>query len=51
LRASCSTKINGIRGCSRTAGCAPPCRSRTYIAFDELPDENWAIAGKLLDED
>ena len=23
----------------------------TYIAFDELPDENWAIAGKLLDED
>ncbi len=34
------------------AGCAPPCRGRyTYIAFDELPDENWAIAGKLLDED
>jgi 4-oxalocrotonate tautomerase len=24
--------------------------SYTYIAFDELPDENWAIAGKLLDE-
>jgi 4-oxalocrotonate tautomerase len=23
----------------------------TYIAFDELADENWAIAGKLLDED
>lgn len=23
----------------------------TYIAFDELPDQNWAIAGKLLDED
>ena len=23
----------------------------TYIAFEELPDENWAIAGKLLDED
>ena len=23
----------------------------TYIAFDELPDENWAIAGKLLDEE
>jgi len=22
----------------------------TYIAFDELPDENWAIAGQLLDE-
>lgn len=25
-------------------------KSYTYIAFDELPDENWAIAGKLLDE-
>ncbi len=24
--------------------------SYTYIAFDELPDESWAIAGKLLDE-
>ena len=24
--------------------------SYTYIAFDELADENWAIAGKLLDE-
>ena len=24
--------------------------SYTYIAFDELKDENWAIAGKLLDE-
>ena len=23
----------------------------TYIAFDELPDANWAIAGKLLDEE
>jgi 4-oxalocrotonate tautomerase len=23
----------------------------TYIAFDELPDENWAIAGQLLDEE
>ena len=22
----------------------------TYIAFDELADENWAVAGKLLDE-
>ena len=22
-----------------------------YIAFDELPDEDWAIAGKLLDEE
>ena len=26
-------------------------KSYTYIAFDELPDENWAIAGKLLDSD
>ncbi|HUO45174.1 MAG TPA: 4-oxalocrotonate tautomerase family protein [Burkholderiales bacterium] len=26
-------------------------RSYTYIAFDELPDEKWAIAGKLLDAD
>ena len=25
--------------------------SYTYIAFDELPEQNWAIAGKLLDED
>lgn len=34
------------------AGCAPPCRNRyTYIAFDELPDENWIIEGKLLDEE
>lgn len=24
--------------------------SYTYIAFDELKEENWAIAGKLLDE-
>jgi len=24
-------------------------RSYTYITFDEVPDENWAIAGKLLD--
>lgn len=23
----------------------------TYISFEELPDENWAIAGQLLDED
>lgn len=23
-------------------------RSYTYICFDELPDENWAVAGKLL---
>lgn len=26
-------------------------RSYTYIAFDELPEEQWAIGGKLLDED
>lgn len=25
--------------------------SYTYIAFDELPEENWAIAGTLLDND
>src|SRR4030067_2185077 len=25
-------------------------KSYTYIAFDELPDQNWAIAGQLLDE-
>ena len=25
-------------------------RSYTYITFDELPDESWAIAGQLLDE-
>ena len=25
-------------------------KSYTYIAFDELPDENWAIGGQLLDE-
>lgn len=24
-------------------------RSYTYISFDEIPDENWAVAGKLLD--
>jgi 4-oxalocrotonate tautomerase len=24
-------------------------KSYTYIAFDELPDENWAIGGELLD--
>lgn len=24
-------------------------KSYTYIAFDELPEENWAIAGQLLD--
>ncbi len=30
---------------------APPHRvtAATYIVFDELSDENWAIAGKLLD--
>lgn len=26
-------------------------RSYTYIAFDELPDDSWAVAGKLLDEE
>lgn len=25
--------------------------SYTYVAFDELPEENWAVAGKLLDEE
>ena len=25
-------------------------RRYTYIAFEELPDANWAIAGELLDE-
>ncbi len=25
-------------------------KSYTYISFEELPDESWAIAGKLLDE-
>lgn len=23
-------------------------KSYTYISFDELPDENWGVAGKLL---
>ena len=26
-------------------------KSYTYISFEELADENWAIAGKLLDEE
>lgn len=26
-------------------------RRYTYIAFDELPDANWAIGGVLLDEE
>jgi 4-oxalocrotonate tautomerase len=26
-------------------------RRYTYIAFEELPDANWAIAGRLLDEE
>ena len=26
-------------------------KSYTYIAFDELPEDNWAIAGKLLDDE
>ena len=25
--------------------------SYTYIAFEELPHQNWAIAGQLLEED
>lgn len=25
--------------------------SYTYISFEELPEENWAIGGHLLDED
>jgi 4-oxalocrotonate tautomerase len=26
-------------------------KSYTYIAFDELAHENWAVAGTLLDEE
>lgn len=26
-------------------------KSYTYISFDEIPHENWAIAGKLLGEE
>ena len=26
-------------------------KSYTYIAFDELPEQNCAVAGKLLDEE
>jgi 4-oxalocrotonate tautomerase len=26
-------------------------RRYIYIAFEEMPDENWAIAGQLLDEE
>ena len=26
-------------------------KSYTHITFDEVPHENWAIAGQLLDED
>ena len=26
-------------------------RSYTYISFDEIPDDNWAVAGKLLDSE
>jgi len=44
-------KSNGIRGCSRTSGLRPTVSQPLHIAFDELPDENWAIAGKLLDEE
>jgi 4-oxalocrotonate tautomerase len=25
-------------------------KSYTYITFDELAEENWAVAGQLLDE-
>ena len=25
-------------------------KSYTYITFDEVADENWAVAGQLLDE-
>lgn len=25
-------------------------RSYTYVTFDEVAEENWAVAGKLLDE-
>jgi 4-oxalocrotonate tautomerase len=25
-------------------------KSYTYVTFDEIADENWAVAGKLLDE-
>jgi 4-oxalocrotonate tautomerase len=27
----------------------PP--SYTYVTFDEVPEDRWAVAGKLLDED
>ena len=26
-------------------------RSYTYVTFDEVAEENWAVAGKLLDEE
>ena len=26
----------------------PP--SYTYVVFDEVPEQNWAVAGRLLDE-
>lgn len=26
-------------------------RSYTYIAFEEIPEKNWAIGGELLDTD
>jgi 4-oxalocrotonate tautomerase len=26
-------------------------RSYTYITFDEVAEENWAVAGQLLDEE
>jgi len=45
-------KSNVYASVPAPAGFAPPCLSRnTCIAFDELAEENWAIAGKLLDEE
>ncbi|MDR0480511.1 MAG: 4-oxalocrotonate tautomerase family protein [Gallionellaceae bacterium] len=26
-------------------------KSYTYVVFDEVPDDKWAVAGKLLDEE
>lgn len=26
-------------------------RSYTYVTFDEVAEENWAVAGRLLDEE
>jgi phenylpyruvate tautomerase PptA (4-oxalocrotonate tautomerase family) len=46
-------KINErcTRACSRTSGLRPTVsQPHTYVTFDELAEENWAVAGKLLDE-